>query len=580
MRLGGGAAALAWALAAATAAVPPPATSEHRIHFTDVTARAGLAFVHRSGASPDKVLVETFGSGVAWIDYDRDGDPDLYFVNGAPGAASVLYRNEGDGTFTDVTARAGVAAAGPAAVYKTGVAVGDFDGDGHPDLYVAAFGPNLLFRNNGDGTFADVTARAGVAGLPDEWSTSSGFLDYDRDGDLDLYVVNYLDYQLDDNPYCGFRREGYRMYCHPTMFDGKADRLFRNEGDGTFTDVSERAGIANPTGKGLGVTFCDIDRDRDTDIYVANDTVRNFLFRNNGDGTFTDIAYGAGVGFDRNGKPQAGMGVDCADLDADGLPDLFVTNFADELNALYRNLGDGIFEEVAEAAGLGSGYQPLGFGTKLFDADNDGDLDIYVANGHVIDNVALYQPASAYAQRDLVYANEAGRFTDVTSGSGPGLDAIHVGRGLAVADFDNDGRLDIAISNLGQAPQLLRNEGGGGGHWIAIRAEGRGRNTAGLGARVEVVTDAGTQVREVNNVASYQSSNDVRLHIGLGSARTVRRLTVSWPGGATQVLEDVRADQVLVVKEPEAGAASTPKGQLPISKDQLPIPGGQAPVSR
>lgn len=556
--------ALACVLAAAT--LVPQAASGQRIRFTDVTARAGIGFAHKSGASPDKYMVETFGSGVAWIDYDRDGDPDLFFVNGAPGAANALYRNDGDGTFTDVTAQAGVAAAEPGpGVYKTGVAVGDFDSDGHPDLYVTAFGANLLFRNDGDGTFSDVTARAGVAGLPDEWSTSAGFLDYDRDGDLDLYVVNYLDFRLDDNPYCGSRRQGYRMYCHPTMFDGKADRLFRNEGDGTFTDVSDRAGIANPTGKGLGVTFCDIDGDRDTDIYVANDTVRNFLFRNNGNGTFTDVAYGAGVGFDRNGKPQAGMGVDCGDIDADGLPDLFVTNFADELNSLYRNLGDGTFEEVAEAAGLGSGYQPLGFGTKLFDADNDGDLDIYVTNGHVIDNVALYQPASTYAQRDLVYANAGGRFVDVTADAGPGLDALRVGRGLAVADFDNDGRLDVVISNLGQAPQLLRNDGDLPGHWIAIRAEGR-RNTAGLGARVEVVTDAGTQVREVNNVSSYQSSNDVRLHIGLGAARTVRRLTVTWPGGATQVLEDVPADQVLVVKEPEAGSPSTAKGQPPTPK--------------
>ncbi len=321
--------------------------------FVDVTAKAGITFVHKSGASPEKFMVETFGSGVAWIDYDNDGFPDLYFVNGAPGAANALYHNNKDGTFTDVTERAGVAANGggkdgaAAKAYKTGVAVGDYDNDGYLDLYVTAFGPNILYRNNGDGTFRDVTATAKVAGGLNEWSTSTGFFDYDRDGRLDLYVVNYLDYRVDENPYCGPRKDGYRMYCHPTQFDGMADRLFHNNGDGTFTDVSKQAGIANPAGKGLGVTFCDYDRDGDTDIYVANDTVRNFLYRNNGDGTFTDVAYAAGVGFDTNGKPQAGMGTDCADFDGNGYPDIFVTNFSEELNSLYQNRGDGTFEDVS-----------------------------------------------------------------------------------------------------------------------------------------------------------------------------------------------------------------------------------------
>ena len=338
-------------------------------------------------------MVETFGSGVAWIDYDNDGFVDLYFVNGAPGAANALYRNnKGDGSFTDVTATAGVAADGSRS-FKTGVAVGDYDGDGYLDLYVTAFGPNILFRNNGNGKFTDVTATAAVAGGANEWSTSTGFFDFDRDGDLDLYVVNYLDYRLDDNPYCGLRKPGFRMYCNPTIFDGMADRLFRNNGDGTFTDVSKAAGIANPAGKGLGVAFCDFDQDGDTDVYVANDLVRNFLYRNNGDGTFLDVAYGAGVGFDPNGKPQAGMGVDCADVDGNGLPDIFVTNFSEELNSLYKNTGGGIFEDVSGTAGMGSAFATLGFGTKLFDVDNDGDLDIHITNGHVIDNVKLYTPA-------------------------------------------------------------------------------------------------------------------------------------------------------------------------------------------
>jgi len=519
--------------------------------FADVTAKSLITFVHKSGASPQKYMVETFGSGVAWIDYDNDGFQDLYFVNGAPGAANVLYRNVGDGTFKDVTAQARVDGSGAGkGAYKTGVAVGDYDNNGYLDLYVTSFGPNILYKNNGDGTFADVTTAAGVAGGATEWSTSTGFLDFDRDGDLDLYVTNYLDFRLNDNPYCGLRKDGYRMYCHPTMFDGMADRLFRNNGNGTFTDVSKPAGIANPAGKGLGVTFCDFDRDGDTDIYVANDMVRNFLYRNDGNGTFVDVAYAAGVGFDGNGKPQAGMGTDCADVDENGFPDIFVTNFSEELNTLYSNLGQGVFEDVTTKAGLGSGYIPLGFGTKLFDVDNDGDLDIHVTNGHVVDNVKLYQPNLTYAQKDLLYENLGGRFRDVSAQSGPALQAERVGRGLAVADFDNDGHLDVVISSVGRPPALLRNHGAGSGNWIIIKAQGSKSNRFGLGATVRVQTSAGLQVREINNVASYLSANDIRLHVGLGKATIIQQLEVLWPSGTKQTLKDVAVNQILVIKEP------------------------------
>lgn len=522
------------------------------IAFADVTAKAKIDFVHRSGASPDKSMVETFGSGVAWIDYDNDGFQDLYFVNGAPGAANALYRNNKDGTFADVTRQAGVAGEGAGKdTYKTGVSVGDYDHNGFPDLYVTAFGPNILYRNNGDGTFTDVTAAAGVAGGPTEWSTSTGFFDFDRDGNLDLYVVNYLDYRLSDNPYCGLRQAGHRMYCHPTMFDGTADRLFRNNGNGTFTDVSAKAGIANPSGKGLGVVFCDFDRDGNTDIYVANDSVRNFLYRNNGNGTFRDVAYGAGVGFDVNGKPQAGMGTDCGDYNADGLPDLFVTNFSEELNTLYENRGNGLFEDVSAKAGLGSGFVPLGFGTRLFDIDNDGDLDLYVTNGHVIDNVAMYQPALTYAQKDLVYENLGGRFRDVSSESGAALKVDRVGRGLAVGDFDNDGRLDVVIANLGRAPVLLHNETVARNNWILIKAKGSTGNTSGLGARVSVETSRGVQAKEITNVSSYLSSSDIRLHFGLGPATSIRRIEMAWPSGVKQTLTDVAVNQVLVVEQPK-----------------------------
>ena len=540
------------ALIAATLCVPLVSSRQARSAvFEDVTAKSGLTFLHASGASADKYMVETFGSGVAWIDFDNDGFVDLYFVNGAPGASNALYRNNGNGTFTDVTARSGTAANGSRA-YKTGVAVGDYNNDGRLDLYVTAHGPNILFRNKGDGTFADVTAAAGVAGGVDEWSTSTGFLDYDRDGDLDLYVANYIDVRKDENPWCGLRKPGYRMYCNPTIFDGVPDRLFRNDGHGTFTDVSAQAGIANPAGKGLGVVFCDFDRDADVDIYVANDLVRNFLYRNKGDGTFEDVAYSAGVGFDANGKPQAGMGVDCGDVNGDGYPELFVTNFSEELNTLYHNRGDGIFEDASLKIGLGSGFLPLGFGTRMYDYDNDGDLDLHVTNGHVIDNIKLYQPALTYEQKDLLYENTGGRFTDVSAESGTALQSPRVGRGLAVADYDNDGHLDVAITSVARRPVLLRNLGAARHNWLQIRAQGTASNAFGLGATVRVKWAGKTQVHEINNVASYLSSNDTRLHLGLGAAKTVEQLDILWPSGRRQLLTDVAANQILVVKEPQA----------------------------
>ena len=550
IRAGAAVVALTWVVGSAAGRPAPNGPI-----FEDVTAKAGIHFVHTSGATPDKHMVETFGSGVAWIDFDNDGLPDLYFVNGAPGTANALYRNNGNGTFTDVTTRSRTAATSSPG-YKTGVAIADYDNDGWLDIYVTTFGPNILLHNNHDGTFTDVSAAAGVAGGANEWSTSAGFFDYDKDGRLDLYVANYLDIRKGENPWCGDRKPGYRTYCNPTIFDGVPDRLFHNNGDGTFTDVSRPAGIANPAGKGLGVVFCDVDRDGWPDIYVANDLVRNFLYRNKGNGTFEDIAYAAGVGFDGNGKPQAGMGVDCGDVDGDGYPELFVTNYSEELNTLYRN-ERGMFTDVTRKAGLGSGYIPLGFGTKMYDFDNDGDLDIHVTNGHVVDNIRLYQPNLSYEQKDLLYENIGGTFKDISADAGPALQALRVGRGLAVADFDNDGYVDVAITSVGRPAVLLKNLGTRRGNWLEIRAQGTRSNSFGVGTSVRVEAGGKTQVREITSVASYLSANDARLHVGIGTAPSAR-LELLWPSGVRQTLTDVHANQIVVVKEPAAAAGGRP----------------------
>ena len=517
------------------------------VQFVEVGVQSGLSHRHENGASKEKLLMETFGSGVATFDFDGDGLMDLFFVNGAdlahsrPGPGHRLYRNLGGMKFADVTAQAGVRGNGS---FGTGVTAGDYDNDGKPDLYVTGFGANQLFHNEGGGVFRDVTAQARVAG--GGWSSSAGFFDYDRDGDLDLFVVRYLEFDLKDNPYCGFKKPGYRMYCDPRMFDGAASLLYRNNGDGTFTDVSKAAGIANSAGKGLGIAIGDIDGDGWPDVYIANDGVRNFLYHNQRNGTFVDIAYGAGVGFDGNGKPQAGMGTEIADYDGDGLPDIFVTNFSDELNTLYRNEGNLSFDDVTLKAGLQSGLTPLGFGTRLFDYDNDGDLDLHVTNGHVIDNVNLYHPHLKYAQRDLLYENLGnGRFKDVSAGAGPAFVIEHVGRGSAVADLDNDGDLDIVISNLGARPFLFRNDSTPQGHWLSLDLDRPD-------ARVELTAGGRTQHRYATSVSSYLSSSDSRLHFGLGQSKQVERIEITWITGSKSILENIGADRVIKVS---AGSA-------------------------
>jgi len=527
------------------------------VQFVNVASEAGLTFKHENGASKEKLMPETFGAGVAWLDYDNDGWLDLFFSNGAdlargkPSPGNVLLRNLGNGKFVDVTAKAGLAGNG---MFATGAAVGDYDNDGFLDLYVTGYGRNQLFHNNGDGTFTDVTAKAGVEGSG--WSSSAGWFDYDRDGSLDLYVVRYLDYDIKNAPYCGFKGEGYRMYCDPQQFDGVPDLLYHNNRDGTFTDVSRKAGIANPAGKGLGVVFGDVDLDGWPDIFVTNDGVRNFLYRNKGDGTFADVTYGAGVGFDMNGKPMAGMGTEIADYDGDGWPDIFMTAFSREYNTLYRNLGKLKFEDVTLKAGLASGLLTLAFGTKLFDFDNDGDLDIYCTNGHVTDNVEIYDAQLSYKQTDLLYENiGGGRFRDVSAQSGPAFRIKHVGRGAAIGDFDNDGDLDIVVANCGERPMLLRNDGGNRNHWLAIRVRGRQSNRFGVGSKVRLTSGGRTQLREINPSGSYLSTSDLRLYFGLGAETKAARLEIEWPSGKKQLLEDVPADRTLLLDEANASGA-------------------------
>ena len=530
------------------------ASSEPRVQFVNVAREAGITFKHENGASKEKLMPETFGSGVAWIDFDNDGLPDLFFANGAdlahgkPSPGNVLYHNLGNGKFEDVTKKAGVAGNG---MFATGATVGDYDNDGFLDLFVTGYNSRQLFHNNGDGTFTDVTAKAGVSG--GGWSSSAAWVDYDRDGYLDLFVARYLEYDIKTAPYCGYKQEGFRMYCDPQQFDGVPAQLFHNNHDGTFTDVSVKAGIANRAGKGLGVVVGDIDLDGWPDIFVTNDGVRNFLYRNKGDGTFQDITYTAGTGFDMNGKAMAGMGTEIADFDGDGLPDIFLTAFSREYNTLFRNLGKLQFEDVTLKAGLQSGFLTLAFGTKLFDYDNDGLLDIFCTNGHVTDNVELYDPQLTYRQSDLLYQNiGGGKFKDVSAESGPAFRIKHVGRGAAVADFDNDGDLDIVIADCGGPALLYRNDGGNRNHWLAIKARGRESNRFGLGSKVRVTAGGATQYREINPSGSYLSTSDMRLYFGLGKETVARRLEIEWPRGKKQVLENVPAGQVLTLDEANA----------------------------
>jgi enediyne biosynthesis protein E4 len=533
----------------------PAVASGNSIQFVDVARRAGLAFTHTNAMSSEKYLIETMGAGCGWIDYDRNGLFDLYLVNGASTPRfkpdrpvhSALYRNNGDGTFTDVTEKAGVGAEG---LFGMGVAVGDYDNDGYPDLFVLGYGRSILYRNNGDGTFTDVTAHARVGNLG-KWASSAAWFDYDNDGRLDLVIANYLDWTPETNQYCGSQGAGLRSYCHPDNYHGQAPTLYHNNGDGTFSDVSKASGLASKPANGLGIVTFDYDDDGWQDIFIANDSQPNSLFRNNRDGTFREVAYEAGVAVSEDGNSEAGMGVDAADLSGSGRPDLVVGHLDLQLARLYRNQGDGSFTDATSTSKLSyETFHFSEFGLKVLDYDNDGRRDIFMATGHVLDNIDRYHKGILYAEPKLMFRNTgSGQFVNVSGQLGPDFQACRVSRGAAVGDFDNDGDLDILVNNNGQAAELLRNDGGNANHWLQIFLIGTRSNRDGVGARLKVVAGDLTLYDQRKGGMSYQSAQDPRLHFGLGDRTRIDLIEIRWPSGASTRLTGIAADQILAVQE-------------------------------
>ncbi len=531
------------------------AASGDWVTFTDVTEAAGISFQHVAGMTGRKHIAETMGSGAAFLDFDGDGDLDAYLVqsgylpderpDGNPGGT--LYENLGDGSFRDVTDAAGVANDDG---YGMGIAAADCDNDGDQDIYITNYGPNVLYRNNGDGTFEDVTHAAGVG--DERWGASAAFLDVDNDGLLDLFVVNYLKAPLDMAPCRNADDPTLLEYCHPRLFEGVGDVLYRNNGDGTFEDISEAAGVVNPIeGRGLGIAVGDYNNDGRPDVYVANDTTRNFLYENNGDGTFTDVSLLAGCGYNGMGLPEGGMGVDFGDIDDDGWLDLVSVHSTSETNTLYQNM-QGFFMDITAASAVGRPSLPMtAFGTNFADFDNDGMLDLFVVDGHVQDVIALLDDAHTYPQRDQVFRGVGGgRFEEASEESGDYFGQMHVGRGAAFGDIDNDGDVDVLISNSNQPAILLRNDGGSDNNWLRVALEGSASNRDGIGARVTVMVNGATRIAEVQSGSSYCSASDRRLLFGLGDATGVDRLHVAWPSGRESDFANLPANETVVVVEP------------------------------
>jgi enediyne biosynthesis protein E4 len=526
--------------------------------FTDVTALLGINFEYLASHTSKKYLIETMGAGVALFDYDNDGRLDIFVVNGAPLGDPTpkgtvpqksgpkywnrLYHQKPDGTFEDVTEKAGLTGAG----YGMGVAVGDYDNDGFEDLYVTAYGGNKLYHNNGDGTFTDVTEKAGVAGSG--WSTSAAWVDLDADGRLDLVVLRYLQWDFDDI-WCGQRKEGYRAYCHPDAFHAISPLVYHNDGNGHFTEVSRQLGLGAP-GKGLGVALADYDRDGHIDIFVANDSMPEFLYHNKGDGTFEEVALSSGVAVDGEGHTYAGMGVDFADYNNDGLPDLVVTALASQMYALYRNNGDGTFTYDSYPSGLGRMTMAhSGWGVRFIDYDNDGWKDLLITQGHDLDTIQLNFPNLRYREPMLLARNTGQKFVDVSSQSGDIFQKVWVGRGLALGDIDNDGRLDAVVTGNDGAIYVLHNATPTQNHWLSLLLIGHTSNRDSIGAEVKLITAKGIQMATVTTAGSYLSSTDKRVHFGLGSEKTAT-VEIRWPSGIRQTIKNVSPDQILRVDEP------------------------------
>lgn len=522
--------------------------------FTDVTAEAGIDFVHVNGANGRKYVIETVGPGAAFFDYDNDGFLDIYLINGAavPGteldraATNRLYRNEDGAHFADATEATGLGDPG----YGMGCAVADIDNDGDIDLIVTNFGANVLFRNEGSEAathFVDISTEAGVDDA--RWGSSAAFADVDRDGYVDLYVSNYHDFSYDNHKICAEGGSGLQLYCGPESFDSVPDLFYHNNGDGTFEERTEEAGLLNTEGKELGVVFGDVDLDGDADLYLASDKTLNFLFLNQG-GTFEEIGLLAGSAYNEDGDVEAGMGVDMGDYDNDGLPDLFVTNFQWETNTLYRNLGDGSFADETFHSGLGKDSIPyLAWGTKLCDFDNDGHRDVFIANGHLESDVERYENTS-FAQRNQLFLNMGeGRFEEFKDVAGSALAIEQVSRGTAFGDYDNDGDTDILVANVTSAPTLMRNDGGNANNWLRLRLEGTQSNRAAIGARVELASGDLRIVDEVRSGASYLSQSDLRLLFGLGQRSQIDHLKVFWPSGQIDERRNIAANQEITLVE-------------------------------
>ena len=536
---------------------------DHQVEFIDVTLESGISFVHENAATREKYLIETMGGAAAWLDYDGDGLLDFYVANSAATEAfeptaplrGALYRNAGGGRFSDVTSEAGVGAEG---LFAMGVAVGDYDNDGDPDLALTGYGRSLLYRNDGEGAFRDVTHAAGVSNAG-KWGSSAAWFDYDNDGFLDLVIVNYLDWSPERNIHCGERRPGYRSYCHPNKYQGQVPTLFRNRGDGGFDDVTESVGLAGQAGNGLGVVCFDYDRDGWLDIFIANDSMPNFLFRNIQGREFEEVAFVAGVALGENGEAEAGMGVDAADYDGDGWPDLYMTHLDFEFDRLYRNGRDGTFLDATFEDGIGyKTFDMSGFGTRFVDYDNDGWRDLFVANGHVLDNIELFHEGTRYEEQKLVFRNIEGNFEESGERLGEAIARPRVSRAAAFADYDNDGDIDVLVANNGQELQLLRNDGGNQGNWLQVALVGQHSNRDGVGARVTARAGGFSVVAERTGGGSYQSAHDPRLHFGLGDRTQVERVEVAWPSGQVDRLDRVGANRVLVVREGESSNGSSP----------------------